>query len=329
MITTDESIKKSQSQLDEEQCELNQNVELTQSALCEIKKDISERILAAVKAGHNQIEIKNDNVKDKEILNNHRSLFISIRNNGFMIESDYNAYKKPQYVIISWDKSRCDYEYKVDFDLISVSQIYDLLEQRELEWYNNQYKEQYEQKKLEYDIAKIFIYKIPFWKYLISLFFIIYPIYTINLLIETFVSNNSILTILLLSIFKIISCFIIMLMLLFAIMVSIMFFTKPDKQYFDSVVNEVDKQFQSKSIKSGVNIRKPEIENIVTNFLRKIQNKDSLIFYKDIYFLYKESEKDLDSAKDDLKNANNKFNEFIERKKQKDKIQDCITKYTS
>jgi hypothetical protein len=329
MITTDESIKKSQSQLDEEQCELNQNVELTQSALCEIKKDISERILAAVKAGHNQIEIKNDNVKDKEILNNHRSLFISIRNNGFMIESDYYAYKKPQYVIISWDKSRCDYEYKVDFDLISVSQIYDLLEQRELEWFNNHYKERHDEKKLEYDIAKIFIYKIPFWKYLISLFFIIYPIYTINLLIETFVSNNSILTILLLSIFKIISCFIIMLMLLFAIMASIMYFTKPNKKYFDSVVNEVDKQFQSKFIELGANIRKPEVEYIVTKFLGQIKDKDSIIFYKDIYDLYKESEEDLDIAKYDMKNAKNKFNEFIERKKQKDNIQDCITKYTS
>jgi hypothetical protein len=97
-----------------------------------------------------------------------------------------------------------------------------------------------------------------------------------------------------------------------------MYFTKPDDKYFDSVVNEVNKQFQSKSIELSENIRNQEIE----------KNKDLIIFYKDIYFLYKELEKDLDTAKDNLKNANNKFNEFIERKK-KDNIQDCITKYTS
>ena len=103
------------------------------------------------------------------------------------------------------------------------------------------------------------------------------------------------------------------------IIVLIMYFTKPDDKYFDSVVNEVNKQFQSKSIELSENIRNQEIE----------KNKDLIIFYKDIYFLYKELEKDLDTAKDNLKNANNKFNEFIERKKQKDNIQDCITKYTS
>ena len=86
-----------------------------------------------------------------------------------------------------------------------------------------------------------------------------------------------------------------------------MYFTKPDDKYFDSVVNEVNKQFQSKSIELSENIRNQEIE----------KNKDLIIFYKDIYFLYKELEKDLDTAKDNLKNANNKFNEFIERKKKR------------
>lgn len=48
------------------------------------------------------------------------------------------------------------------------------------------------------------------------------------------------------------------------IIVLIMYFTKPDDKYFDSVVNEVNKQFQSKSIELSENIRNQEIEKTKT-----------------------------------------------------------------
>ena len=107
-----------------------------------------------------------------------------------------------------------------------------------------------------------------------------------------------------------------------------MCFIKPNKKYFDSVITEIDKKFQCESIiKLEEYNRMPEVKDVVTKFLKQIQNTDTMIYYKDIYDLYKKSEDDLEIAQRDLKNVNNEVDELIKKQKQKDNIQEYIKEY--
>lgn len=335
MITVDETkpIIKNQLQLNTEKYELSKNDEQPQHYLCdlrEIKKYISDRILAAAEAGYNYVEIKKDdstNSYNRELFKKISTIHCSLKYNNFDVELNYDDYKELQSITISFNENHPDNEY-VDLDLISVSKLYELLKQKRIKHLHNQYQQKYEQRKLEYDIARIFIYKMPCWKYVVRFFLVIYFFYAINLLAYTIANNNGVIAILFLSLFKIVSNFIIMLILTYLITMPIMRLIKPNKKYFDAVITEIDKKFQSNSIiKLEESNRTPEVKDVVTKFLKQIQNTDAIIYYKDIYDLYKKSEEDLEIAERDLKNVNNEVNELIKKQKQKENIQEYIKEY--
>ena len=136
MITVDETkpIIKNQLQLNTEKYELSKNDEQPQHYLCdlrEIKKYISDRILAAAEAGYNYVEIKKDDSTNynRELFKKISTIHCSLKYNNFDVELNYDDYKELQSITISFNGNRPDNEY-VDLDLISVSKLYELLKQK-------------------------------------------------------------------------------------------------------------------------------------------------------------------------------------------------------
>lgn len=203
------------------------------------------------------------------------------------------------------------------------------MEQKKINDLIKQYQQDYDQSKLKYEVAKVFFYNMPFWKYVISVFLIFTALSTYAL--GDMIWNNQMDEMPLLLMNYI--CFCIFLPIL---MIPIMNWSKTDTKYFDTVLNQIDQKFKSKSIVlKEVGVTKQEQVKIVVNkILNTLNNNDQIISYLDVYNIYKQYKNEFIRDKNCLKNLDNDIDTIIKKQKQKDNIQEYIkehmqnTKYT-
>lgn len=199
------------------------------------------------------------------------------------------------------------------------------MEQKKINDLSNKYQQEYEQSKLDYEVAKVFFYNMPFWKYIISLF-IIFTSFFVGYALGEIIPNNQmdiqqkILLLFMNSIVFPISITI-------WIMYPIMDLNKPNKNYFDTVLNQIDNKVQSKHIVLKENSDLKQVKMVVNDILHTLNNNENIISYLDIYNIYKQSRDNFRRAKNRLKNLDNKIDRMIKKQKQKENIQEYIKEY--
>ena len=104
---------------------------------------------------------------------------------------------------------------------------------------------------------------------------------------------------------------------------------KPNKNYFDTVLNQIDNKVQSKHIVLKENSDLKQIKMVVNDILHTLNNNENIISYLDIYNIYKQSRGDFRRAKNRLKNLDNKIDRMIKKQKQKENIQEYLKQYNS
>jgi hypothetical protein len=196
------------------------------------------------------------------------------------------------------------------------------MEQKKINDLSKQYQQNYEQSKLKYEVAKVFFYNIPFWKYVISIFLFITAMFSYEL--GHIVRNNQMYVIPLLLLNCI--CFYISLPI---IMIPIMNWSKTDTKYFDTVLNQINHKFKSKSIelKETGSTQQKQVKIVVNKILNTLNNNDQIISYLDVYNIYKQYRNEFIRDKNYLKNLDNDIDIIIKKQKQKENIQKYIKEH--
>lgn len=197
------------------------------------------------------------------------------------------------------------------------------MEQKKINDLSKQYQQDYDQSKLDYEVAKVFFYNMPFWKYVISFFIILSIVCVIGSL--KYISNNNMNNVESIQ-------FLLMYGAIIPAWITIVatfppMCLEPNKKYFDTVLNKIERKVQLKSIILKDNSSTQQIKNVVTEILNTLNHNDHVICYLDIYGLYKQSRGDFIRAKKRLKNLDNKIDRIIEKQKQKENIQEYIKQY--
>ena len=197
------------------------------------------------------------------------------------------------------------------------------MEQKKINDLSKKYELEYEQSKLDYKVAKVFFYNMPFWKYVISFFIILSLFCVIGSL--KYISNNN------MNNGESIQ-FLLMYGAIIPVWITIVatfppMCLKPNKKYFDTVLNKIERKVQLKSIILKDNSSTQQIKNVINEILNTLNHNDHVICYLDIYGLYTQSRGDFRMAKKRLKNLDNKIDRIIEKQKQKDNIQEYINQY--
>jgi hypothetical protein len=201
------------------------------------------------------------------------------------------------------------------------------MEQKKINDLSKQYQQDYDQSKLKYEVAKVFFYNMPFWKYVISLFIIFTSFFVGYTLGEIIPDNQMDIQQKILLLFM--NSIVLPISLTIWIMFPIMDLNKPNKNYFDTVLNQIDNKVQSKHIVLKENSDLKQIKMVVNDILHTLNNNENIISYLDIYNIYKQSRGDFRRAKNRLKNLDNKIDRMIKKQKQKENIQEYLKQYNS
>lgn len=193
------------------------------------------------------------------------------------------------------------------------------MEQKKINDLSKQYQQNYEQSKLKYEVAKVFFYNIPFWKYVISIFLFFTAMFSYEL--GHIVRSNQMYVIPLFLLNYICSY-----ISLPIIMIPIMNWSKTDTKYFDTVLNQINHKFKSKSIvlKETSATQQKQVKIVVNNILNTLNNNDQIISYLDVYNIYKQYRNEFIRDKNCLKKLDNDINIIIKKQKQKENIQEYI-----
>lgn len=185
---------------------------------------------------------------------------------------------------------------------------------------SKKYQQEYEQSKLKYEVAKVFFDNIPFWKYANSFFLISIGlfVYTLGYIIW----NNQMDKILLLFINYIFFC-----ICVYIIMIPAMGWIKPNKKYFHTVLNQINKKSKCIELKETGSKSQEQVRIVVNEILNTLNNNDKTISYLDIYDVYKKLKNQLRRNKNRLKNLDNDIDIIIKKQKQKENIQEYIKEY--
>ena len=167
----------------------------------------------------------------------------------------------------------------------------------------------------------------PFWKYVISLFIIFTSFFVGYTLGEIIPDNQMDIQQKILLLFM--NSIVLPISLTIWIMFPIMDLNKPNKNYFDTVLNQIDNKVQSKHIVLKENSDLKQIKMVVNDILHTLNNNENIISYLDIYNIYKQSRGDFRRAKNRLKNLDNKIDRMIKKQKQKENIQEYLKQYNS
>lgn len=194
------------------------------------------------------------------------------------------------------------------------------MEQKKINDLSKQYQQNYEQSKLKYEVAKVFFYNIPFWKYVISIFLFFTAMFSYEL--GHIVRNNQMHVIPSFLINYI--CFYISLPI---IMIPVMGWIKPNKKYFHTVLNQIDKKSKCIELKETGSKLQEQVRMVVNEILNTLNNNDKTISYLDIYDVYKKLKNQLRRDKNRLKNLDNDIDIIIKKQKQKENIQEYIKEY--
>lgn len=199
------------------------------------------------------------------------------------------------------------------------------MEQKKINDLIKQYQQDYDQSKLKYEVAKVFFYNMPFWRYVIS-FFIFTELFSVVYTLGYAIPNNQIDDKQIVS-FLLAYWVLVPIWLTLFVMGILMCCSKPNKKYFDTVINQIDKKVQSKDIVLKETDNRQYIKNVVNKFFNTLNNNDQIIYYVDIGNLYIASRNDFRRAKNRLKNLDNKIDRMIKKQKQKENIQEYIKEY--
>lgn len=199
------------------------------------------------------------------------------------------------------------------------------MEQKKINDLSKQYQQDYDQSKLKYEVAKVFFYNMPFWKYVISLFIIFTSFFVGYTLGEIIPDNQMDIQQKILLLFM--NSIVLPISLTIWIMYPIMDLNKPNKNYFDTVLNQIDNKVQSKHIVLKENSDLKQVKMVVNDILHTLNNNENIISYLDIYNIYKQSRDNFRRAKNRLKNLDNKIDRMIKKQKQKENIQEYIKEY--
>lgn len=194
------------------------------------------------------------------------------------------------------------------------------MEQKKINDLSKKYQQEYEQSKLKYEVAKVFFDNIPFWKYANSFFLISIGlfVYTLGYIIW----NNQMDKILLLFINYIFFC-----ICVYIILIPVMGWIKPNKKYFHTVLNQIDKKSKCIELKETDSKSQEQVKIVVNEILNTLNNNDKTISYLDIYEVYKKLKNQLRRATNDFKNLDNKIDTIIKKRKQKENIREYIKEY--
>lgn len=199
------------------------------------------------------------------------------------------------------------------------------MEQKKINDLSKKYQQDYEQSKLQYEVAKVFFYNMPFWKYVISFFIILSLFCVIGSL--KYISNNN------MNNGESVQ-FLLMYGAIIPIWITIVatfppMCLEPNKKYFDTVLNKIEKKVQAESIILKETSSTQQVNNVVTEILNTLNNNDNVICYLDIFSLYGQLRDDFRIAKNRLKNLDNKIDRIIKKQKQKENIQEYLKHYNS
>lgn len=102
---------------------------------------------------------------------------------------------------------------------------------------------------------------------------------------------------------------------------------KPNKKYFHTVLNQIDKKSKCIELKETDSKSQEQVKIVVNEILNTLNNNDKTISYLDIYEVYKKLKNQLRRDTNDFKNLDNKIDTIIKKRKQKENIREYIKEY--
>lgn len=102
---------------------------------------------------------------------------------------------------------------------------------------------------------------------------------------------------------------------------------KPNKKYFHTVLNQIDKKSKCIELKETDSKSQEQVKIVVNEILNTLNNNDKTISYLDIHEVYKKLKNQLRRATNDFKNLDNKIDTIIKKRKQKENIREYIKEY--
>jgi hypothetical protein len=100
-------------------------------------------------------------------------------------------------------------------------------------------------------------------------------------------------------------------------MIPIMGWMKTSKKYFDTVLNQIDNKSKSIVLKETVSTQQKQVKIVVNEILNTLNNNEKIIYYLDIYNIYKQYRNEFRKTKKDLKYLDNNIDRIIENKSKK------------
>jgi len=92
---------------------------------------------------------------------------------------------------------------------------------------------------------------------------------------------------------------------------------KTSKKYFDTVLNQIDNKSKSIVLKETVSTQQKQVKIVVNEILNTLNNNEKIIYYLDIYNIYKQYRNEFRKTKKDLKYLDNNIDRIIENKSKK------------